>query len=314
MIIILKGQNINQTFFTFGNFRINKRNNESFSTNNTNSMEQEKNYRYVPKEKHNPIVKNKLPNVKNMFMVASGKGGVGKSTVAAGLALSLALEGYSVGLVDADIYGPSIPTLFDLENFDRPEIIEQNGRNMIEPYNRFGIKIMSIGFFFDSHQAVIWRGPMLSNGLKQMINDTNWGKLDYLIIDTPPGTGDVHITLLQDFEISGAIVVTTPQHVALSDVQKVIKMFGDKQIGIPVLGIVENMSWFIPSPHPEEKYYLFGKGGGDLLAKTFNIPLLAQIPINEKICTACDEGKLNEIMKDEAVRLAFQSIFLKVTL
>lgn len=277
-------------------------------------MEKKKEFKYVPKGHPNPIVKSKIPNVKNVYIVASGKGGVGKSTIAAGIALSLALEGYSVGLLDADIYGPSIPTLFNLENCDRPEIIGQDGRNMMEPYTRFGIKIMSIGFFFDSHQAVIWRGPMLSNGLKQMMNDTNWGELDYLIIDTPPGTGDVHITLLQEYEISGALVVTTPQHVALSDVQKVIKMFGDEQIGIPVLGIVENMSWFTPSLHPEEKYYLFGKGGGDSLAKTFNIPLLAQIPINEKICTACDEGKLNEIMKDEAVRLAFQSIFLKVTL
>ncbi len=271
-------------------------------------MEQEKKYRYVSKEKSNIIIKNKLPNIKTSYMVASGKGGVGKSTVAAGLALSLALEGYSVGLLDADIYGPSIPILFNLENSERPEIIELNGQNLIEPYERMGVKIMSIGFFFDAHQAVIWRGPMLSTALKQMMNDTNWGELDYLIIDTPPGTGDVHITLLQDFEISGAIVVTTPQHVALSDVQKVIKMYNDERIGIPVMGVIENMSWFTPTLHPDEKYFLFGRGGGDTLSASFGIPVLAQIPMNEKICTACDDGKLNELFDDNIVRSAFNSI------
>ena len=271
-------------------------------------MEQEKKYRYVSKEKSNIIIKNKLPNIKTSYMVASGKGGVGKSTVAAGLALSLALEGYSVGLLDADIYGPSIPTLFNLENSERPEIIELNGQNLIEPYERMGVKIMSIGFFFDAHQAVIWRGPMLSTALKQMMNDTNWGELDYLIIDTPPGTGDVHITLLQDFEISGAIVVTTPQHVALSDVQKVIKMYNDERIGIPVMGVIENMSWFTPTLHPDEKYFLFGRGGGDILSASFGIAVLAQIPMNEKICTACDDGKLNELFDDNIVRSAFNSI------
>ena len=243
-----------------------------------------------------------------VIVVTSGKGGVGKSTVAAGLALSLALEGYSVGLLDADIYGPSIPTLFNLENSERPEIIELNGQNLIEPYERMGVKIMSIGFFFDAHQAVIWRGPMLSTALKQMMNDTNWGELDYLIIDTPPGTGDIHITLLQDFEISGAIVVTTPQHVALSDVQKVIKMYNDERIGIPVMGVIENMSWFTPTLHPDEKYFLFGRGGGDTLSASFGIPVLAQIPMNEKICTACDDGKLNELFDDNIVRSAFNSI------
>lgn len=277
-------------------------------------MEQKKNYTYVTKEKSNTIVKNKLPNIKASYMVASGKGGVGKSTVAAGLALSLALEGYSVGLLDADIYGPSIPTLFNLENSERPEILELNGQNLIEPYERMGVKIMSIGFFFDAHQAVIWRGPMLSTALKQMLNDTNWGELDYLIIDTPPGTGDVHITLLQDFEISGAIIVTTPQHVALSDVQKVIKMYKDERIGIPVTGVVENMSWFTPSLHPDEKYFLFGRGGGEVLSASFGIPLLAQIPINEKICTACDEGKIKELFDDIAVRSAFNSIVNQIVI
>ncbi len=273
-------------------------------------MEQQKQYKYVPEE--NVIVKTKLPNIGNVIMVASGKGGVGKSTVAAGLALSLALEGYSVGLLDADIYGPSIPTLFNLENAERPVLMEHEGKHLIEPYVRFDVKIMSIGFFFDTHQAIIWRGPMMANGLKQMINDTNWGKLDYLIIDTPPGTGDVHITLLQEFNITGALVVTTPQLVAMADVQKVVNMLGDKQIGIPVLGIIENMSWFTPSLHPNEKYFLFGNGGGEDLSKAFNIPLLAQIPINEKICMACDEGKLGELFSDNAVQLAFNSILSQI--
>ena len=273
-------------------------------------MEQQKQYKYVPKE--NVIVKTKLPNIGNVIMVASGKGGVGKSTVAAGLALSLALEGYSVGLLDADIYGPSIPTLFNLENAERPVLMEHEGKHLIEPYVRFDVKIMSIGFFFDTHQAIIWRGPMMANGLKQMINDTNWGKLDYLIIDTPPGTGDVHITLLQEFNITGALVVTTPQLVAMADVQKVVNMLGDKQIGIPIIGIIENMSWFTPSLHPNEKYFLFGNGGGEDLSKAFDIPLLAQIPITEKICMSCDEGKLGELFLDNAVQLAFNSILSQI--
>jgi len=271
-------------------------------------MEQEKKYKYIPKEKVNGIEKTKLPNVNKVIMVASGKGGVGKSTVAAGLALSLTLEGYSVGLLDADIYGPSIPTLFNLENAERPVITEHEGKQLIEPYLRFGIKIMSIGFFFDSHEAIIWRGPMIANGLKQMMNDTNWGNLDFLIIDTPPGTGDVHITLLQEFEISGALVVTTPQMVAIADVQKVINMLINKQIGVHVLGIIENMSWFTPSSHPDEKYFLFGKGGGEKLSETYNIPLLAQIPLNEKICATCDEGKLTEMLNVDIVKEAYEQL------
>jgi len=259
------------------------------------------------------IVKTKLPNIKKIIMVASGKGGVGKSTVAAGLALSMALEGYAVGLLDADIYGPSIPTLFNLENAERPVMTEYEGKYLIEPYIRFGIKIMSIGFFFGAQQAVIWRGPMVAKGLKQMMTETSWGELDYLIIDTPPGTGDVHITLLQEFEMSGVLVVTTPQMLALSDVQKAISLFRDQHVGAKVLGIIENMSWFSPAAHPDEKYFLFGSGGGEALSKMFNIPLLTQIPINEEICSACDNGKLNELFNDNAVRLAYNSIVIKIT-
>ncbi len=258
-------------------------------------------------ENNHPIEKFKLPDIKNIIVVASGKGGVGKSTVAAGLALSLAMEGFSVGLMDADIYGPSIPTLFNLHK-DRPAIIEQDGKSKIQPFIKFGIKVMSIGFMVDPDQPMLWRGPMASNGLKQLINDTAWGELDYLILDTPPGTGDIHITLLQQYFVDGAVVVTTPQSIALEDVKKAITMFRNEHVGVPVLGIIENMAWFTPSKHPDEQYFLFGKGGGEMLASTFNVPLLAQIPINESICDSCDEGRLNELFNSETVKAAFDKL------
>lgn len=254
-----------------------------------------------------PFERIMIPTIKNMIMVSSGKGGVGKSTVAAGIALFLAKKGYSVGLMDADIYGPSVPTLFNLKD-EHPLTIELDGKTKIEPFIRFGIKVNSLGFFIDPMQAVLWRGPMATNAIKQLMNDTHWGELDFLIIDTPPGTGDIHLTLLQQYEISGAIVVTTPQLVALDDVQKAITMFKNEQVGVPVLGIVENMSWFTPSKHPEEKYFLFGRGGGEKLSKIFNVPLIAQIPINENICQSCDEGKLNTLFDDKEIETAFSSL------
>ena len=256
---------------------------------------------------NNLIEKSKFENIKKIIVVASGKGGVGKSTVAAGIALSLARNGYKTGLMDADIYGPSIPTLFDLHD-KRPLVLKKDGKDLIEPFIKYGIKIMSIGFIIDSNQAVIWRGPMLSNGLKQLINDTDWGELDYLIIDTPPGTGDIHITLLQQYEMSGAVIVTTPQSVALEDVKKTISMFRSEHIGIPVYGIVENMAWFSPTKHPDEKYFLFGKGGGEKLSKMFDIPLIAQIPINESVCNTCDDGDLNELFNENAVKAGFDNL------
>jgi ATP-binding protein involved in chromosome partitioning len=262
--------------------------------------------------KQQEIEKTKLPDIKNIIMVASGKGGVGKSTVAAGLALSLAMEGYAVGLMDADIYGPSIPTLFNLHN-EQPSTVLMDGKDKIEPFVKFGVKVMSIGFFIDSKQPVLWRGPLASNGLKQLITDTNWGQLDYLILDTPPGTGDIHITLLQQYEISGAIIVTTPQLIALADVQKAITMFRDQHVGVPVLGLVENMAWFAPTKHPDEKYFLFGQGGGEELSKTFNIPLLAQIPMNESICVSCDGGRLNELFNDNGVKSGFDNLLKGIT-
>ncbi len=258
-------------------------------------------------EKHQTFEKTILPNIKNIIIVASGKGGVGKSTVAAGLAMSLAMEGYATGLLDSDMYGPSIPVLFNLQN-ERPAAREQDGKTIIEPFIRFGIKLMSLGFFIDPKQAVLWRGPLASNTLKQLVNDTDWGQLDYLVIDTPPGTGDIHITLLQQYEISGVIIVTTPQKVALSDVAKTISMFRDEHVGVPVLGIVENMAWFTPLKHPEEKYFLFGQGGGETLSKSFKIPLLAHIPINESICASCDGGRLNELFNEKAVKSGFDDL------
>jgi ATP-binding protein involved in chromosome partitioning len=254
-----------------------------------------------------PFERIMIPTIKNMIMVSSGKGGVGKSTVAAGIALFLAKKGYSVGLMDADIYGPSVPTLFNLKD-ERPLIIELDGKTKIEPFIRFGIKVNSLGFFIDPMQAVLWRGPMATNAIKQLMNDTHWGELDFLIIDTPPGTGDIHLTFLQQFEITGTIIVTTPQLVALDDVQKTISMFKNERVGVPVLGIVENMAWFTPSKHPEEKYFLFGRGGGEKLSKIFNVPLIAQIPINENICQSCDEGKLDILFDDDEIKTAFSNL------
>ncbi len=247
-----------------------------------------------------PFEKKKMPNIKNTIMVASGKGGVGKSTVAAGLALSLARAGYATGLLDADILGPSVPTLFHLNN-QRPLSIEKEGKTWIEPFDRYGIKVISIGFFIDPSQSLLWRGPMVSNALNQLLNDTDWGELDYLVIDTPPGTGDVHLTLLQSYEISGAVVVTTPQAMALDDVTKAIGMLNNKHVSVPVLGIVENMAWFTPLRHPDEKYFLFGRGGGEKLARQFQLPLIARVPLNERIRESCDEGALDAFFQDEQI-------------
>jgi ATP-binding protein involved in chromosome partitioning len=250
------------------------------------------------------LSKKKLPNIKNIIVVASGKGGVGKSTVAAGLAISLAMEGYSTGLLDADIYGPSVPVLFNLHGVT-PPVITRDGKDVMVPFSRFGISLMSIGFFVDPGKAVIWRGPMASGALNQLLTETHWGELDYLIIDTPPGTGDIHITLLQSYETTGVIIVTTPQNLALADVRKAMNMYHNSEIGTPLLGVIENMAWFTPFKHPEEKYYIFGNGGGEALAKEFDVPLLGQIPINENMCKSCDSGKLNEIFADEKIKSAF---------
>jgi ATP-binding protein involved in chromosome partitioning len=248
-----------------------------------------------------------LPGVKNVIAVASGKGGVGKSTVAANLAVALAKAGYKVGLLDADIFGPSMPKMFDLEEA-RPYAENIDGRDLIIPIEQYGIKVLSIGFFVESDQAVLWRGAMASNALKQLIADAHWGDLDYFVLDMPPGTSDIHLTLVQTLGITGAVVVSTPQQVALADARKGIDMFTNEKVNVPVLGLVENMAWFTPAELPENKYYLFGKEGCKRLAEEMNVPLLGQIPIVQSICVGGDNGKPVALDSNSIVGKAFQDL------
>ena len=248
-----------------------------------------------------------LPQVKNVIAVSSGKGGVGKSTVAANLAVALSKLGYKVGLLDADIFGPSVPKMFQVEDA-RPYAETVDGRDLIVPVEKYGIELLSIGFFVDPDQATLWRGGMASNALKQLIGDANWGDLDYFLIDLPPGTSDIHLTMVQTLAITGAIVVSTPQEVALADARKGISMFTGEKINVPVLGLVENMSWFTPAELPENKYYLFGKEGGKRLAEELNIPLLGQIPIVQSICEGGDSGKPVALNPDSITGQAFQKL------
>ena len=231
-----------------------------------------------------------LPNVKNIIAVGSGKGGVGKSTVSVNLALSLAKNGAKVGLMDADIYGPSIPIMLGIRG-ERPMMQDVDGKGMIVPIDVMGIKAMSIGLLVDDRQAVVWRGPMASSAIKQFVSEVMWGELDYLIIDLPPGTGDIHLTMVQTIPVTGAVIVTTPQEVALADAKKAIMMFDGPQIKVPILGIVENMAYFTPTELPNNKYYIFGQGGGERLADLFEIPYLGAIPITMSIREGGDEGK-----------------------
>ncbi len=224
-----------------------------------------------------------------VIAIHSGKGGVGKSTVAANIAITLAKMGYRVGLLDADIHGPSIPKMFHTEGC-RPVSTPVNGRNLIEPIEQYGVKMLSIGFFVDPQQAVVWRGGMASNAIKQLIQDANWGELDYFLIDLPPGTSDIHLTLVQHLQLTGAIVVTTPQPVALVDARKGVDMFMNEKINVPVLGLIENMAWFTPAELPNNRYYIFGKDGGKQLAEELNIPLLGQVPLVQSIREGGDEG------------------------
>lgn len=231
-----------------------------------------------------------LGKVKNIVAIASGKGGVGKSTVAVNLAVALALEGFKVGLADADIYGPSIPTLTGTEG-EQPEVeVVDANKQVFIPLEKFGVKWMSIGYFATREQALIWRGPMASNALKQLILQVQWGELDFLLIDLPPGTGDIHISLMHDIPLSGGIVVTTPQQVAVADVEKCLNMFLHKDLHKHIYGLVENMSWFTPEELPNNKYYIFGKGGCEQLAAKYNLPILAQIPLVQGICERSDIG------------------------
>jgi ATP-binding protein involved in chromosome partitioning len=244
-----------------------------------------------------------LPGVKNIIGVSSGKGGVGKSTVAVNLAVALAMQGYRVGLLDADIFGPSMPKMLGLED-EQLYMREVDGRNLIVPAEKFGVKMLSIGFVVDKDKAVLWRGAMASNALKQLIMDADWGELDYFIIDMPPGTSDIHLTLVQTLGITGAVVVTTPQQVALADARKGVSMFLGEHVNVPVLGIVENMSWFTPATHPDEQYYIFGKDGGKDLAEKLNVRLLGQIPLVAGICKSGDEG-VPVVMQNTVSGVAF---------
>lgn len=248
--------------------------------------------------------KDVLPGVKNIIAVASGKGGVGKSTVAVNLALGLAAQGATVGLMDADIYGPSIPIMMGIRD-ERPKMTEVNGKGMIVPIEKYGIKTMSIGLLIDEKQAVIWRGPMASSALKQFVTDVLWGELDYLVIDLPPGTGDVHLTIAQTIPVTGAVIVSTPQAVAAADARKAVMMFKQEHIKIPILGVVENMAYFTPAELPENKYYIFGRGGAAKMAEQFDLPFLGEIPLVQSIREGGDFGVPAVIDEDSPSRDKF---------
>lgn len=261
----------------------------------------------MDKEKSKVFEKIDLPDVKNIIVIASGKGGVGKSTVAANLAISLSKTGAKTALVDADMYGPSIPIMFDEVNAN-PVAQDVNGKTMIKPVVKYGIKLLSIGFFMDPKKALIWRGPMVSNGISQLFKDTDWGVIDFMIVDLPPGTGDIHITIVQKLNVTGAIIVTTPQNIALSEIRKTADMFLQDNINVPVLGIIENMSYFTPAELPENKYYIFGKGGGEKISKELNVPLIGQIPIVQSICESGEIGKPIALSNDEIISKIFKEI------
>jgi len=246
--------------------------------------------KYVKQNGQSPLANHQSPiHAKQVIAIHSGKGGVGKSTVTANIAVALAQQGYRVGLLDADIHGPSMPKMFATEDC-RPVSVEVDGRTLIEPIEQYGVKMLSIGFFVNPEQAVIWRGGMASNAIKQLIEDAHWGELDYFLIDLPPGTSDIHLTLISELQLTGVIVVTTPQPVALTDARKGVEMFRNEKVKVNILGLIENMSWFTPAELPENKYYIFGKDGGKLLAEELHIPLLGQIPLVQSIREGGDNG------------------------
>jgi len=249
-----------------------------------------------------------LPGVKHIIAVASGKGGVGKSTVSSNLAAGLAALGHKVGLLDADIYGPSVPTMFDVV-LEKPRLIEVDGKKVMTPVEAHGVKVLSIGFFTEGDQAVVWRGPMATKALNQMITDVEWGELDYMIVDLPPGTGDVHLSIVQTLPISAVVVVSTPQEVALVDARKGIAMFQLPAVNIPVLGLVENMSWFTPAELPENKYFIFGEGGTKRLAESLSLPVLGEIPLIQSIREAGDVGRPS-VLQDNTTAARYWQSFL----
>lgn len=245
-----------------------------------------------------------LPQVKNVIAVSSGKGGVGKSTIAANLAVALARLGYKVGLLDADIFGPSVPKMFHTEA-ERIFAEERDGRQLLVPVMKYGVKMLSIGYFVNPDTATLWRGGMASNALKQLIADADWGELDYFVLDTPPGTSDIHLTLLQNLAITGAVIVSTPQAVALADARKGIDMYRNEKVDVPILGLVENMAWFTPAELPENRYYLFGREGVKRLAEEMDVPLLGQIPLVQSICESGDAGEPAAVAENTLTSVAF---------
>lgn len=248
-----------------------------------------------------------LPGVKNIIAVASGKGGVGKSTVAANLAVALAQTGAKVGLIDADIYGPSQPIMFGVEH-ERIFVKEINGKQIMEPVEKYGVKLLSIGFLADPNQAIVWRGPMASKALQQLFSDADWGELDYMLIDLPPGTGDIHLTLVSAVPVTGAVIISTPQNVALADARKGLGMFKMPNINVPVLGLIENMAYFTPAELPENKYYIFGKDGCKNLAEELNVPFLGQVPLVQSVCESGDKGKPIVLDETNPAAVAFFSV------
>ncbi len=253
------------------------------------------------------LEKIELKDVKNVIIVASGKGGVGKSTVSVNLSIALARHGFKVALVDADIYGPSIPKMFGIEDV-KPEVSAIGDKDMYFPIEKFGVKIMSVGFFVDKNQGLIWRGPLAANAITQFIENTQWGEIDYMIIDFPPGTGDIQLTAVQKLNITGAIIVTTPQEIAVNDARKAASMFLNPGIDVPIIGVIENMSWFSPKIHSEEKYYIFGQGGGEKLAHEYNTKLLGKIPLIAEVGEAADKGKSIFTQSDIRVINEFEKI------
>ena len=251
--------------------------------------------------------KNKLVGIDNVIAISSGKGGVGKSTITSNLATSLSKMGFKVGILDSDIYGPSIPTMFDVES-SRPTSVKIDNRSMIEPIENYGVKILSIGFFTEPNQAVIWRGPMASKALNQMIFDTNWGELDFLLVDLPPGTGDIHLSIVQSIPLNGAIVVSTPQKVALADAKRGISMFNQKNIEVPVLGLIENMAYFVPEDMLEKKYFIFGKDGVKNLADDSGVPFLGLVPLFKSIREASDFGHPASLQDNSVISKSFEEI------
>ena len=252
-------------------------------------------------------VRKVLPKVKKIVAVASGKGGVGKSTVTANLAAGLAKLGHRVGLIDADIYGPSMPTMFDLTG-ERPKMVDVEGKSMIEPILSYGVRVLSIGFFTDKENAVVWRGPMASKALLQMFNDADWGTLDYLLVDLPPGTGDIHLSLIQSIPLDGVVIISTPQEVALADARRGVNMFKMDNVKVPIIGLIENMSWFTPEEMPEKKYYIFGRDGAKNLAEGLNVTFLGQIPLVQSVRESGDIGKPAVLQKESISSSIFENL------